>query len=161
MDFKQRLQKATQRGQQTRDQRRREETAKALSEEECRRMHTSLRLELNEHIEACLRQLADNFPGFQFQTVVKDRGWGAAVSRDDVAFGGGSGRRNVFSRLEIVVRPFNEFHVLELATKGTVRNKEFLTRNHFEHLGEADLDSFKEMVDLWTLEFAEQYASES
>lgn len=144
-----------------RDQRRSEETAKALSEEECRRMHTSLRLELNEHIEACLRQLADNFPGFQLQTVVKDRGWGAAVNRDDVAFGSGSGRQNVFSRLEIVVRSFNEFHVLELATKGTVRNKEFLTRNHFEHLEEADMDSFKEMVDLWTLEFAEQYAAAS
>ncbi len=160
MDFRERLQKATERGQKAADTKRRREAAAAISEEECRRLHTHCRLELTERIEECLRHLADNFPGFRHETLMKDRGWGAAVSRDDVNLSGGS-RANEFSRFEVVVRPYNEFHVLELASKATVRNKEIFTRNYFQQLNEADLVTFQETIDQWTLEFAERYAAES
>ena len=159
MNFRERLQRASERGKQARAGQLNEAAAKALSEEECRRLHSQYRLTVTEYIEHCLRELADNFPGFRHETLMKERGWGAAVSRDDVNLSGGS-RANDFSRFEIVVRPYSEFHVLDLATKATVRNKEVFTRNQFQQLGEADLDSFKNTIDLWTLEFAERYAAE-
>jgi hypothetical protein len=158
MDFRERLHRATLRGQQARDAEAQAEAAKALSEEECRRLHSSYRMELNDHIESCLRQLADNFPGFRYESVVTDKGWGGAVRRDD--FGMNAGRReNYFSRLEIVVSPHNQFHVLEILAKGAVRNKENFTRKHFQLLKDADLDAFRNLIEQWTLDYAEQYAA--
>ena len=158
MDFRERLQRATHRGQQARDAKAREAAAKALSEEECKRLHSNYRLVLNEHIESCLRQLAENFPGFNFETVVSDKGWGAAIRRDDLSLA--SGRRdNLFSRLEILVSPHNQYHVLDIAAKGAVRNKENFSRNHYQLLKDADLDAFRNLVEQWTLDYAEQYAA--
>jgi hypothetical protein len=158
MDFRERLQRAAIRGQQSRDEKARAEAAKALSEEECRRLHSNYRLVLNEHIESCLKQLAENFPGFNFEAVVSDKGWGAAVRRDDF---GMSGRRrdNLFSRLEILVSPHNQYHVLEIVAKGAIRNKESFSRNHYQLLKDADLDAFRNLVEQWTLDYAEQYAA--
>jgi hypothetical protein len=84
MDFRERLQRATQRGQQARDARAREAAAKALSEEQCQRLHREYRLDLVEHIERCLKQLGENFPGFQYEDIANERGWGGAVRRDAV-----------------------------------------------------------------------------
>jgi hypothetical protein len=98
MSFRERLQRASERGKQARAAQLNEAAAKALSEEECRRRHSQWRLELTEHIEKCLREMADNFPGFQFETIVDDSGWGAAVSRDDFRMEGGR-RGTFFSRL--------------------------------------------------------------
>ena len=49
--------------------------------------------------------------------------------------------------------------MLDLAAKGTVRNREVYNRNHFEKLDEADPDNFAELIDLWILEYAELYAA--
>src|SRR5689334_3182663 len=100
-DFDERLQRAVQRGARTAQQRRGEEAAQALSEEQCKRLHSQYRLQLSEHVEKCLSRLPRHVPGFQFENVVSDRGWGAAVSRDDADFGPGRTRTNVFSRLEM------------------------------------------------------------
>jgi hypothetical protein len=74
MNFRDRLQKAAERGKQARDTRIREAAAKALSEEECRRLHLTYRMSLAEHIEERLRDLSENIPGFRFETIVSDEG---------------------------------------------------------------------------------------
>ncbi len=81
MDFQQRLEKAIQRGRHSKDAAARERAEQALNEGELKRLHSQYRLELSEHIEVCLRQVPRHFPGFRFETLVGDRGWGAAVSR--------------------------------------------------------------------------------
>jgi hypothetical protein len=158
MDFQQRLEKAVERGKRASDERARVASEQAMSEEECRRIHSQYRLELSEHIESCLQQVAHQFPGFRFETVVGDKGWGAAIRRDDLSLEAGK-RLNFYSRLEMVVRPFSHLHVLELTAKGTIRNKEVFNRGNYQPLSKADGKSFNELIDLWTLEYAEQYAA--
>jgi len=158
MDFRQRLQKAAERGQRARDAKLREAAAKALSEEECRRLHSQYRLPLCEHIEKCLRELADNCPGFRVQAIVDESGWGAEAVRDDIGVVAGR-RDNFFSRLQIVVRPYNKYHVLDLVAKGAVRIKETFSRNHYQLLDGAEIDRFNELVELWVLDYAEMYAA--
>lgn len=158
-DFEKRLEKAIDRGQRTRDVKSREAIEKALTEEELRRVHNEYRLELSEHIEQCLASLPAHLPGFTYQTVVGERGWGAVCSRDDVGLSEDRKRTNFFSRLEVVVRPFGSHHVLDLAAKGTVRNKEIYNRSHYEALTDVDLESFQDFVDLWVLEYAEMFAA--
>jgi hypothetical protein len=160
MDFRQRLQKAADRGDRARHEKDREAAARAMSEEECKQLHSRYRRDLTEYIEKCLEQLGDQFPGFQFETIVDSQGWGAAVRRDDLGVTDGR-RDNFFSRLQLLVTPFNEYHVLDLAAKGTIRNKETFTRSHFQRLDEVDPESFTELIDLWVLDYAELYASES
>ncbi len=157
MDFKERLHRATERGQQSKDAVAAEAAAKAMSEEECRRLHSQCRRELTDHIESCLHQLADNFPGFNFETVVDDKGWGAALRRDDLSINAGK-RDNLFSRLAMTISPYSEYKVLDLKAKGAVRNKENFSRNHYELLKDADLDTFKQLIEQWTLDYAENYA---
>jgi hypothetical protein len=159
--FDERLEKAIGRGQRIGRARAEAEAERALTEQELRRLHTQYRLQLSEHIEACLRKLADRLPGFRFETVVCERGWGAAISRDDLGAMRGRTRSSYFSRLEMLVRPLSEYFVLDLAAKATVRNKELFARSHFQRLGEADLQSFNELIDLWCLEYAEQYAAKA
>jgi len=158
MDFRQRLQRASERGHRVRDAQLSEAAAKALSEEECRRLHSNYRLSLCEYIEDRLGDLADNFPGFRLQTIADESGWGTVAARDDVGL---AGRRSqtFFSRLQIVVGPFNKYHVLEIVAKGTVRNKETFSRSHYQRLGELDLDSFQELIELWVLDYAEMFAA--
>ena len=131
--------------------------SKALSEEECKRLHSQYRLELSEHIDQCLRQLPQHFPGFRSETLMGDRGWGAAVTRDDLRLESGR-RTTLFSRLEIAVRPYSPLHVLELTGKGTIHNKEIFNRDQYQLLADAKLASFKDWIDQWVLEFAELYA---
>jgi hypothetical protein len=159
MEFDQRLQRAIERGKRAADARARAEAEEALNEQELRQLHTSYRLQLSEHIEHCLKRLPDHFPGFQLKSVVSDRGWGAAVSRDDSDFASPGARKNYFSRLELTIRPINKYFVLELVGKGTIRNKEVFNRTHYERLAEVDLSSFMDLIDFWTLEFAELYAA--
>jgi hypothetical protein len=159
MEFDQRLQRAIERGKRAADARARAEAEEALNEQELRQLHTSYRLQLSEHIEHCLKRLPDHFPGFQLKSVVSDRGWGAAVSRDDSDFASPGARKNYFSRLEMTIRPINKYFVLELVGKGTIRNKEVFNRTHYERLAEVDLSSFMDLIDFWTLEFAELYAA--
>jgi hypothetical protein len=159
-DFEQRLQKAIQRGQQVRTATGAAAEADAASEEQLRGRHAHLRNELSEHIESCLRKLCDHFPGFDFQTVINEKGWGARISRDDIRLGRGTAR-NEYSRLEILVRPFSDARILEVSTKGTIRNRESLNRGNFRYLHEATLEDLRQMIDGITLEFAEQYSAHS
>lgn len=158
MEFDERLQRAIQRGYGRGDVRRQEVAAKQFSEDELRSLHTKHRLSLSEKIESCVQRLPNHFPGFQYETIYGERGWGAAISRDDIEMAGGK-RNNQYSRLEMTIRPFSSAHVLDLAAKGTVRNREIYNRNHFEALDEADHDNFAELIDLWVLEYAEMFAS--
>jgi hypothetical protein len=158
MSFRERLQRATERGKQIRAAQQNEAAAKALSEEECRRRHSQYRNELTDHIEKCLGDLAENFPGFRIETIVDEAGWGAAVSRDD--FGLTAGKRNTFfSRMRIVVSPYSQYHVLDISAKGTVRNKEILSRNHYQQLSDVDLQTFRELIESWALDYAELYSA--
>ena len=161
MDFHERLEKAIERGQHASNRRAEAEQLRAVNEQDLHRLYAQYRLDLSDRTEAALRQLADHFPGFQFETVVGERGWGAAVSRDDIEIQPDRNRRNYFSRLELVVRPTSPANLLELAAKATVRNKELFNRTHYHRLAEVDLTSFHETMDLWVLEFAETFAAQT
>ncbi|MEZ6063486.1 MAG: hypothetical protein R3C19_24320 [Planctomycetaceae bacterium] len=158
-EFDQRLQKAIDRGRQAREDEGRAAGKQQASEEELRSRHSSLRLALSEHIEECLRRLCDHFPGFEYSTVVNETGWGARISRDDINLNQGI-NRNLYSRLEMLIKPFSDAHILELSTKGTIRNRESLNRSNFRFLNEATVEGFREVIDGLVLEFAEQYAAQ-
>jgi hypothetical protein len=87
-----------------------------------------------------------------------DRGWGGACFRDDLRLNRGV-RTTDYSRLEVTVRPYSAAHVLDLAAKGTVHNREVFNRNYFEALDEADVEKFLKLIDAWVLEYAEMYAA--
>lgn len=161
MEFDKRLERAIIRGRQTREAKGREAEEQAITEEELRALHSRYRIELSEHIEACLRKLAEHFPGFEYQTIVSEDGWGARISRDDVTGGRGRKLRTRYSRLEMVIRPFSSAHIIELTAKAAVRNKEIYNRTHFQFLSQADMESFTELIDLWALEYAERYSAQA
>jgi hypothetical protein len=158
-EFHQRLRKAIERGKARTEERLRQERQQALSEEELKRLHTQYRLQLSEHIEKCISQLPDHFPGFRVETIFGEKGWGAACSRDDFTVQQGRKRASRFSRMEMTIRPFSTLFVLELAAKATIRNKEVFNRTHFEKLDDVDPDTFSNYIDVWMLEFAELYAA--
>jgi hypothetical protein len=157
-EFEDRLQKAIDRGRKSRDVADQEAAGRAMSEEECKRVHARYRLQLSEHIERCLHKLPDHFPGFRFETVVGERGWGAACSRDDVGILDGV-RRNLFSRLEMTVRPYSQLRVLEIWAKGTIRDREVFNRTQYQKLSEVDVQPLFDSIDLWVLEYAEKYSA--
>ena len=159
-DFEQRLQRAVDRGSRRREDRQREARAQAMSEDELKTLHTKYRLELSEHIENAMKRLPDFFPGFRFETIFGEKGWGAACSRDDLRTVAGGRRSNAYSRVELTVRPFSSLFVLELAGKGTIGNKEAFNRTFFEELDKADPQRFHELVDAWVVEFAELFAAQ-
>jgi hypothetical protein len=160
-DFQQRLSKAIERGQSRSADRTQAERLKQLSEGELRQLHTQYRLRFSEHIEQCVRQLPQHFPGFSCETMYGDRGWGVACSRDDLGAGPNRRSASYFSRLEMTIRPFSSSHVVELTAKGTIRNREIFNRAHFELIHEVDEQSFINLIDVWVLEYAEQYAAAS
>ena len=161
MNFEERLQKAIDRGTDRRDQQADQAKFAELSEDELKRLHSGHRLELSEHIEQCTTQVVNHCPGFQSETIYGDRGWGVAISRDDFNVSKRGERDNSYSRLEITIRPFASYHVVDLAAKGTIRNKEVFNRNHFEKIQDVDITTFRELIDVWVLEFAELYAANS
>lgn len=158
-DLDERLQRAIDRGQKSRDAKGQEVGKKKATSEELRTRHSELRLTLSDHIESCLRKLCDHFPGFEFSSIVSEDGWGALIRRDDINLNPGA-RGNLYSRFEILVKPFSDAHILELATKGTVRNREALTRNNYRFLHEAEADDLKSIVDGLVVEFAEHFSAE-
>ncbi len=160
MDFDGRLQKAIQRGQQSKASATQQRLQAVLSEEECKSLHSRCRLELAEHIEQCLRRVADAFPGFDFQAVMSADGWGAKVSRDDIEGGAGRPLAKRYSRMEMLIRPFTSTRILEMQVRGTIRNKEVISRNHFQFLAEVDLDGFRELINQWVLEYVEKFSAQ-
>jgi hypothetical protein len=161
VEFHNRLDKAIERGRRASSARVRAEARQAVTEQQLARLHSQYRLQLSERIENCLRQLADRFPGFGFETIVSERGWGAAISRDDIILKSRSRQTSYYSRLEMLIRPASSYHVLDLRAKATIRNKELFNRSHFQRLTEVDLTSFTETIDLWVLEYAELFATKS
>ncbi|MGQ9503680.1 MAG: hypothetical protein ACUVQG_01245 [Thermogutta sp.] len=160
-DFEKRLQRAIERGHQIRKQRAEAEARRALTEQELRARHSDFRLQLTEYIEQCLKKLQDHLPGFTLESVFSERGWGSAVTQDELQWRRGETPQQQFSRLELVVRPFSEYYVLDLIGKATVRDKELFNRSFYQPLAEADLSAFTETVDRWVLEFAEAYTARS
>lgn len=159
MEFEQRLQQAIQRGQQMRDSRAQAQEQSALTEEQLRSIHSATRLELSERIEAGLRRLADHFPGFGFETVVGDDGWGARIHRDDLKFNAGR-RESQYSRFQILVKPYSsQVKIIDVAVKGTIRNREIISRNQYQFLAEVSVERLQETIDMWIIEFAEQFAA--
>ena len=158
MDFESRLQKAIERGERRIEEKAKAARAKQLNEEELKSLHSKYRLQFSDHIEACVQKIESHFPGFQFETIYGDRGWGAACSRDDIKIVRGR-RDNNYSRLEMTIRPFSSYHVVDLAAKGTICNKEVYNRNHFEKVEDVDPDTFIDLIDVWVLEYAELYAA--
>lgn len=159
MEFEERLQKAIQRGERRGVEQVEAAKRQALSEEELKRHHGQYRLQLSEHIETCLQKLPNYFPGFRYETIFGDRGWGGAVRRDDIRIITGK-RADEYSRLEITIRPLSSVLVVDLAAKGTIRNKEVFTRNYYEKIEDADAAKFMQLVDAWVLEYAEMYAAQ-
>ena len=161
MNFQERLKKAISRGRRAGDARAREEAQRALSKQELRRLHGQYRIALTERIEHGMKMLPQHFPGFELVPVVSERGWGAAVSRDDIELRPGRARTTRFSRLEMTIPTATDAYVLELTAKATIRNKELFNRTHYQRLDEVDLHAFTELIDLWILEYAEVYAAKN
>ena len=159
-DFDERLQKAINRGQRSRAEEGQQADSQQTSEEDLRNLHSKLRLVISEHIEECLKKLCDHFPGFDYSTVVTEDGWGARITRDDINLVRGK-NRNLYSRLEMLVRPFSDTHIIEVTTKGTIRNKEAMTRSNFRFLNEANEEDLIGIIDTLVLEFAEKYSAQS
>ena len=159
MNFEDRLRRAIERGEKTRDARGRAALARELSQEELRTLHSQYRLELTDYVETCLKKLADHIPGFNYQSVVSDEGWGARLTRDDLHLAPGKSPETRYSRLEVLISPFGTAGILEMVVKGTVRNREVVNRKHYQKLDDFDVESFKELVDLRILEFAELYSA--
>ncbi len=66
---------------------------------------------------------------------------------------------DVYSRLEITVKPFTELGIVNMNAKGTIKNKEMFTRRHHDPVQEADMEQFLSMVDRWVLEYAQLYTA--
>ncbi|MCH9655889.1 MAG: hypothetical protein K0U86_01560 [Planctomycetes bacterium] len=158
MDFEKRLKHAINKGRAAKDEELQQDVGKKMSEEEFRNLHLKYRLELTEHIDACLKKLTDHFPGFQFKTLMEEDGWGSRITRDDVSLSTGKKAQSLYSRLEMIVRPFTETHIIELVAKATIRNKETYNRSHYQFVAEADMQSFQDLIDIWILEFAEEFS---
>jgi len=159
MEFEQRLKRAIQRGEQAKAATDRADLARYLSAEELKTRYSSGRIEVSEHIEICLRKLVDFFPGFNYASIIDDTGWGAKVIRDDLSLKPGKAQESLYSRLELVVTPRNWADILEVVGKGTIRNREVLNRRYYQRLVELDLPTFKEQIDAWVVEYAEQFAA--
>lgn len=159
MNFEDKIKKAISRGQQRATSRADSERKKAMTAEEIRRRHNEYRLSLSEYIEHALRPLQTHFPGFDYETIYGSRGWGGAISREDLGRGPSGKSGAFFSRLEVTVRPQNEFNVVNIAGKGTIKNKEMLSWNHFTDIEDYREQEFQQKIDSWILEYAEQFAA--
>ena len=99
------------------------------------------------------------FPGFEYETQYGSRGWGGAIHRNDLDRGADGRAGSFFSRLELTVRPQNEYNVVNIAGKGTIRDKELFTWNHFVDLVDAETEDFHQRLDAWMVQYAEQFAA--
>lgn len=157
MDLEKRIKDAIDRGHQRPTA---EKGSEGPTPEQLKNRHNEYRLEMSSYIESVLAQIVDQLPGFNQETLFGEKGWGAAIHRDDLVLNKAT-RRNDYSRLEIFVRPMNEYFVVDLASKATVRNREIWNRSVFKPVMEADMDAMKEQVNLWAVQYVEAYVAES
>ncbi|MGD9854181.1 MAG: hypothetical protein AB7U20_04440, partial [Planctomycetaceae bacterium] len=94
-----------------------------------------------------------------FHSILNEEGWGARITRDDISLQRGIGSSSRYSRLEMTISPLGSAPIVELLAKGTIRNKEIFSRTYYQRLEQVDTESFREMIDLWVLEFAERFAA--
>ena len=155
-EFEDQLKKAIDRGHRIRENR--ETTARnaQLTQDQIRIRHNEQRLAISERIETALKSLVNQLPGFEYENIYGEKGWGGAVSRDELVIQRGK-RATAYSRLEMTVKPFSDVHVVDLGAKGTVRNRELLTRHHYRPVEAADSAEFLELVDRWVIEYAQLY----
>lgn len=154
MSFEDEIKQALERGAKKSQQVRAEQKAAALSQDELRRRHSEYRLTLSEYIENNLKRVPHLVPGFSFETVYGSRGWGGAISRDDLQRGGPA-----YSRLEISVPPAGEFNLLVVVGRGTIKNREVLNWNHFAEIADVNIEAFKQEIDSWILQFVEMFSA--
>ena len=159
-EFESRLDAAIARAKKRAELKASQQRQKELSEEELRRLHTSYRLSLSDQIEIAIHGVSDHFPGFRHESLFGEIGWGSACYRDDLRFESGR-RTNMYSRLEMVIRPYSDLHVLDLKGKGTVMNRELFNRSHYLPVAEVDIEEFEQLIDTWAIEYAEMYAAKS
>jgi hypothetical protein len=157
-DFDDKLKQAAARGANRASFSMTEAERKKAEAEEFRALHSKLRLDLSERIETVMKKIADLFPGFRYQSVFGDAGWGGACLRDDLVIERGQ-RQNKYSRFEMAVRPVNEYFILDLQAKGTIANRELLTRSFYQPLQEVDVKKFHELIESWALTYTELYAA--
>ncbi len=157
-EFDEQLKQAIQRGMRTNLARQKEAEQENLNAEDLKRRHTEFRLAISERIEQTLGALINQLPGFEYENIYGDKGWGGAVARDELSIQRGR-RSNVYTRLELTVKPFTELGIVNLMAKGTIKNKEMFTRRHHEPVSDAEMSEFLEMVDRWVLEFAQLYTA--
>ena len=84
---------------------------------------------------------------------------GRRVFRDDITRGNTGKSGDFYSRLEITVRPLNEFSVLNISGKGTIHDKEYFNWNFFKDIPDISVQEFEEKIDSWILIYAEKFAS--
>ena len=160
MDLERRLKDAIDRGKRRAEQENAQLQQQQMSEQELRTRHTDFRLQLSEHIENGLKSLSEHFPGFDYETIYGDRGWGGAIYRDDLTTDKTTRKTGSFySRLEITVKPHTDMHIVDLAVRGTVFNREVLSTAFFEEVQTARMEAFIEKVDLWVVAYAESFAA--
>ena len=159
MDFEDQLEKAIQRGQQRITKREQDLKKKSLNADEMKHKHNDFRLHLSEHIEKTLKSLAERFPGFEYEIIYGTKGWGGAIHRQDLTRGRDGRAGSFFSRIELSVRPHNDYNVVNIAGKGTIADKELFSWNHFEDIDEATFEAFEEKLNNWMIQFAEQFAA--
>ena len=157
-DFKARFESAIQRGQNRREQAANQSRKAEMTEEELKRLHTSFRLALSDRIESKVNDIIDAFPGFRHEAMFGEVGWGSACYRDDLHLESGR-RTNQYSRFEMVIRPISDLKVLDLKGKGTIKNRELFNRSLFRQISEVDVVEFEQVIDAWTIEYAEQFAA--
>jgi len=156
-EFEDRLKNAVARGASRAESLQSAEERKRQEAEELKRYHTKYRLELSERIEQVIKKLIDMFPGFRYQSVFGEAGWGSACVRDDLVIEKGT-RSNKYSRFEIVVRPVNEFNVLDIQAKGMIADRELMTRSLYQPLQQMEIERFTKAIDDWAVAYAELYA---
>jgi len=159
MEFGERLQRAVERGKQRRLASDRQHELAQLTEEESKALHAQARVNLADHLESCLKRIADEFPGFDYQTVMNPDGFGAKIFRDDLRRRTGRDLVHEYSHLEIIIRSYSSSRLLEIVCRGTIGNKEVLSRSYYQHLQQLDPDVFESQIDQWVLEYAEKFAA--
>jgi len=159
MDFEDKLEQAIQRGQDRNAAKANSQKKTELSKEAIRNRYNEIRLNLSDHIEVGLKKIASHFPGFEYETIYGAKGWGGALSRNDLDRGPDGKAGSFFSRVEMTVRPQNEFNVINIVGKGTIRDKELFVWNHYDSIAQSNQAEFIQMIDNWLLQFAEQFAA--
>jgi len=80
--------------------------AAEMTEDECKRLHQAYQLELSELIETCVKAGCPTiFPGFQYELIYGERGWGARdAGGDDLRLGPRGFAQSYFREIELTVR---------------------------------------------------------